>query len=196
MRYLAPFALLLCMTAVNAETINTNSTVASAVSADVLKTTQSVAQKLVTILELTTVSSSEQDSISLKQVVIRALGEGKSMSDIRLATTQAVKEMTGKTLPIVVGSNVSAESSSSTIAQSVATQNQAAVIAINPAEVVLDPETGKMMATVQPGESIFRLAQRVYGKENGRKFLEIFAANRDKIRDINVVVEGQVLAMP
>lgn len=196
MRYLAPFAIMLCMTAVNAETINTNLVVASSTaSADILKTTQSVAQKLVTILGLTTVSSGEKASISLKQVVIKALVEGKPMSEIRLATTQAVKDVTGKTLSIVTVSNVVAGPSSA-VGQSVATQDQTGVIAVNPAEVVLDPDTGKMLATVQPGESIFRLAQRVYGKENGRKFLEIFEANRDKIKNINVVVEGQVLAMP
>lgn len=193
MRYLAPFAIILCMTAANAETINTS----TATDADVLKTTQSVGKKLVAILALTTVSSREQASISLKQVVIKALGEGKSMTDIRLATTQAVKEVTGKTLSISTVANTRSVSSGANV-QSAATQTptSADAISANPAEVTLDSETGKMMATVLPGESIFRLAQRVYGKENGRKYLEIFAANQDRIKNINVVVEGQVLAMP
>lgn len=181
------------MTAVNAETTNSAAADTTA-NASIVKATQSVAQKLVSILGLTTIPGSELNTISLKQVVIKALGEGKQMSEIRLATNQAVKQLTGKTLSIATPSTTSSSNAS---VQSGATQTvQSDTISANPAEVTFDPETGKMMATVQPGESIFRLAQRVYGKENGRQYLAIFAANRDKIKDINVVVEGQILAMP
>jgi len=198
MRYLAPFAISLCMTSVSAETINTNLSASTAVAdnAMVQQATQSVAQKLVKILGLTTVSSSEQDLISLKQVIVKALSEGKPMNEIRLATAQAVKQVTGKTLSIAAAPTPTPVPNSGASASSETAEAPSNVIAANPVEVTLDPETGKMMATVLPGESIFRLAQRVYGKENGRMYLKIFAANQDKIKNINVVVEGQVLAMP
>ena len=194
MRYLTPFAILLCMTTVNAETGNTNSTsVATGDSnPETQQTLQSVAQKLIGILELTTVSSSEQKSISLKSVVVKALSEGKQMSEIRTATNQAVQEITD--------ANTAGNSQAKPAVAANEAENSEATASIgitaNPAEVTLDPETGKMVATVLPGESIFRLAQRVYGKENGRKYLEIFAANRDKIKNINIVTEGQILTMP
>lgn len=50
--------------------------------------------------------------------------------------------------------------------------------------------------TVLAGESLFRVAQRVYGEENGRRFLDLFEANKDVIEDVNVVFEGQVLKVP
>jgi len=182
------------MTTVNAETGNTNSTsVATGDSnPETQQTLQSVAQKLIGILELTTVSSSEQKSISLKSVVVKALSEGKQMSEIRTATNQAVQEITD--------ANTAGNSQAKPAVAANEAENSEATASIgitaNPAEVTLDPETGKMVATVLPGESIFRLAQRVYGKENGRKYLEIFAANRDKIKNINIVTEGQILTMP
>ena len=194
MRYLTPFAILLCMTTVNAETGNTNSTSGATgdSSPETQQTLQSVAQKLIGILELTTVSSSEQKSISLKSVVVKALSEGKQMSEIRTATNQAVQEITD--------ANAAGNSQAKPAVAANEAENSEATASIgitaNPAEVTLDPETGKMVATVLPGESIFRLAQRVYGKENGRKYLEIFAANRDKIKNINIVTEGQILTMP
>ena len=196
MRYLTTCAFLLCMTAVNAETENTNSTPESALKsgdASMQQTMQSVARKLIPILGLTTVSSSEQQSISLKMVVTKALSEGKQMSEIRLATNQAVKEATGKVLTSTTSASAKPDTARG---NSDVDQSKPAEITANPVEVSLDPETGKMVATVLPGESIFRLAQRVYGKENGRKYLEIYAANRDKIKNINVVTEGQILTMP
>jgi len=194
MRYLTPCAILFCVTVVNAETGSTNSTASAVNSTNVQQTTQSVARKLITVLGLTTVSSRELNSISLKSVVIKALGEGKQMSEIRLATNQAVKEVTGKILQVGNGSRTQPETTAN-VASPTQSSGSAAIIA-NPAEISLDSETGNMVATVLPGESIFRLAQRVYGQENGRKYLEIYAANRDKIKNINVVVEGQVLTMP
>ena len=194
MRYLTPCAILFCFAAANAETGNPSSTAVSTLESDtstIQQAMQSVARKLISILGLTTVSNNEQDSISLKMVVTKALSEGKQMSEIRTATAQAVRQVTGKAL---TGSGNA--KSSSEIANVTPEQSTPAEITANPSEVSLDPETGKMMATVLPGESIFRLAQRVYGKENGRKYLEIYAANRDKIKNINVVVEGQILTMP
>ena len=208
MRYLTPCAIVFCMAAANAETETNATSSSTAVNSNlkIQQTTQSVARKLVTILGLKTVSGSEQTSISLKSVVIKALSEGKQMNEIRLATNQAVKEVVGRALP-----GVSSRSNTQTKttpappptptrttqgAVPTAETSDPAAITANPAEVSLDPETGNMVATVLPGESIFRLAQRVYGKENGRKYLEIYAANRDKIKNINVVVEGQILTMP
>ncbi|MGB1310148.1 MAG: LysM peptidoglycan-binding domain-containing protein [Leucothrix sp.] len=180
MKYLTPLAILLCVSIANAET---NQSVESA-AVSVQKTTSAIAQRLINILRLTSISESEQASLSLKQVVVKALDEGKQMPEIRLAANLAVTEITGRPMPSVVS-----QSGTPAVAQ-------APGIVANPAELSLDPATGKMMATVLPGESIFRLAQRVYGKDNGRMYLEIFAANRDKIKDINVVVEGQSLIMP
>jgi hypothetical protein len=194
MKYLTIFAVLLSMSVANAETVTTAPITEQSTeknTASVKQATQSVAKKLIFLLDLNTIPVSEQASISLKEVVLKALKEGKPMSEIRVATNQAVSEVKGKVTPDNVSSTVTQVPAKAPTEATVPGQ-----IIPNPTEVTLDPETGKMIATVLSGESIFRLAQRVYGKENGRKYLQIFAANTDKIKNINVVVEGQQLVMP
>jgi nucleoid-associated protein YgaU len=197
MKYLTIFTVVLFMSVVNAETVTTAPTADTSTEKNtesIKQATQSVARKLISLLDLKTIPTSEQATISLKDVVLKALQEGKPMSEIRSATNQAVSEVTQKASPAETALIEKQEPVEASVAGEVAPSTGEVVP--NPAEVTLDPETGKMIATVLPGESIFRLAQRVYGKENGRKYIQIFAANTDKIKDINVVVEGQQLVMP
>ena len=197
MRYIVPFAIILSTTAIHAETHSEANPVVSG-SIKIQQTTQSVAQKLITTLGLKTISESEKSSIDLKTVVMKALGEGKQMNEIRFATNQAVKEVTGKSLELRPTTTTVTTAAAPAAVESPAGQVRTVTngIVANPAETTFDPTTGKMVATLLPGESIFRMAQRVYGKENGRQYLKIYAANRDKIKNINVVVEGLVLVMP
>lgn len=62
---------------------------------------------------------------------------------------------------------------------------------------------GKVIATagssvmkVRPGDSLWRLAARdtVYG--DGRRWKELYEANRDRIRDADRIYPGQELAIP
>ena len=193
MKYLTIFAALLFMSAAKAETVTTAPSADQSTeknTASIQQATQSVARKLIFLLDLKTIPVSEQSNINLKDVVLKALKEGKPMSEIRVATNQALQEVKNQAAGSAVDTSP-AEAQDEPV--EVVSSGE---IVPNPAEVVQDPVTGKMIATVLPGESIFRLAQRVYGKENGRKYIQIFAANSDKIKDINVVVEGQQLVMP
>jgi nucleoid-associated protein YgaU len=45
-----------------------------------------------------------------------------------------------------------------------------------------------------PGNSLWRLARRSYGR--GIRYVEIYQANRSQIRDPNLIYPGQVLAVP
>ncbi|MCH7865264.1 MAG: LysM peptidoglycan-binding domain-containing protein [Proteobacteria bacterium] len=47
---------------------------------------------------------------------------------------------------------------------------------------------------VQPGNSLWRLARRVYGK--GTRYTTIFEANEDQIKDPDLIYPGQVFALP
>ena len=47
---------------------------------------------------------------------------------------------------------------------------------------------------VQPGNSLWRLARRVYGQ--GMRYTTIFQANEDQIKDPDLIYPGQVLALP
>lgn len=55
---------------------------------------------------------------------------------------------------------------------------------------VKHPET----VTVQEGESLFKIALRVYG--DGNKYLKLYKANEDRIEDPNILLAGQVLVTP
>ena len=49
-------------------------------------------------------------------------------------------------------------------------------------------------ATVQPGNSLWRIARRTYG--SGVHYVEIYQANKPQIRDPNLIFPGQVIAVP
>lgn len=50
------------------------------------------------------------------------------------------------------------------------------------------------MVIVQPGNSLWRLARRMYG--SGFRYTTIYAANRDQIKDPDMIFPGQVFAVP
>lgn len=53
-------------------------------------------------------------------------------------------------------------------------------------------ETGRVV--VQPGHTLWELAQDTYG--DGVKYVQIFHANRDTIRDANLIYPGQIFKLP
>jgi len=56
----------------------------------------------------------------------------------------------------------------------------------------LSPEGGKVV--VQPGNSLWRIARRSYGE--GIRYTVIYEANKDQIRDPDLIYPGQVFAVP
>ncbi|MGB1007150.1 MAG: LysM peptidoglycan-binding domain-containing protein, partial [Thalassobaculaceae bacterium] len=50
------------------------------------------------------------------------------------------------------------------------------------------------LVVIQPGNNLWRIASRVYG--SGTRYTEIFAANRDQIKDPNLIYPGQVFGLP
>ncbi len=61
-----------------------------------------------------------------------------------------------------------------------------------PEAIVLAP--GQKMAVVQPGTSLWHIAFSTYGE--GLRFAAIYAANRGRIADPNVIFPGQVFILP
>ncbi len=57
-----------------------------------------------------------------------------------------------------------------------------------------DSDPPEPLVIVQPGNSLWRLARRVYGK--GLRFTTIYAANKDQIKDPDLIYPGQVFAIP
>jgi nucleoid-associated protein YgaU len=56
----------------------------------------------------------------------------------------------------------------------------------------LTPDADRLV--VQPGNSLWRLARRVYGQ--GVRYTVIYEANRGAIRDPDLIYPGQVFALP
>ncbi len=57
-----------------------------------------------------------------------------------------------------------------------------------------DSNPPEPLVVVQPGNSLWRLARRVYG--DGVRFTTIYAANKDQIKDPDLIYPGQVFAIP
>ena len=55
-------------------------------------------------------------------------------------------------------------------------------------------EFGPGNVVVQPGNSLWRIARRIYGE--GVKYTVIFQANKEQIRDPDLIYPGQVFALP
>ena len=47
---------------------------------------------------------------------------------------------------------------------------------------------------VQPGNSLWRLARRSYGE--GLRYTDIYEANKDQIRNPDLIYPGQVFVLP
>ena len=56
------------------------------------------------------------------------------------------------------------------------------------------PTGGEALVIVQPGNSLWRIARRTYGR--GIQYVQIFAANRDQIRDADLIYPGQIFLIP
>ena len=56
------------------------------------------------------------------------------------------------------------------------------------------PTEQQRTITVQPGDSLSKIAKREYG--DGNKWRAIFDANRDKIKDPDLIHPGDVLTLP
>ena len=56
------------------------------------------------------------------------------------------------------------------------------------------PRTGEGLVIVQPGNSLWRIARRLYGQ--GIRYTMIFGANQDQIRDPALIYPGQIFIVP
>lgn len=59
---------------------------------------------------------------------------------------------------------------------------------------VLPKELASEFVTVQPGNSLWRIAKHSYG--NGVRYVEIYRANKEHIHDPNLIFPGQLLSVP
>ncbi|MEX0760163.1 MAG: LysM peptidoglycan-binding domain-containing protein, partial [Tistlia sp.] len=60
--------------------------------------------------------------------------------------------------------------------------------------LLTDLPEGERLVIVQPGNSLWRIAQRTYGE--GLRYTVIFEANDSQIRDPNLIYPGQIFTVP
>ena len=60
------------------------------------------------------------------------------------------------------------------------------------AEAEAVPKDGKI--TIQPGNNLWRISRVIYG--DGDRYTVIYEANKDQIRDPNIIYPGQILMTP
>ena len=73
-------------------------------------------------------------------------------------------------------------------------REEPAVVAEALAIETAQPEFQVAMTTVQPGTTLWAIARDHFG--SGVMYVEVFAANRDRIRDPDLIYPGQVFRMP
>ena len=59
---------------------------------------------------------------------------------------------------------------------------------------VIDAKKEKNSVVIQPGNSLWRIAARVYG--SGFRYTEIYEANASQIGDPNLIYPGQIFKLP
>jgi nucleoid-associated protein YgaU len=56
------------------------------------------------------------------------------------------------------------------------------------------PGPGEQIVVVQPGNSLWRISRRIYGE--GLRYTTIYDANREQIRNPDLIYPGQVFSLP
>lgn len=65
-----------------------------------------------------------------------------------------------------------------------------------PAEEPSEPADSRRTYKVQPKDTLYEIARKLYGPNNGHLFKTIYEANRDRLPDASTVYVNQVLAIP
>lgn len=121
----------------------------------------------------------------LENIVSSELLKGNKLKDIRSAVSAAMVEIKKS------GAEKSDISSATIKSAGKALKSIVAIDETASKEVTkLDTDT----VTVEVGENLYKIAQRVYG--SGKNYLALFEANKDILKDPNLIRVGQVLKLP
>ena len=126
----------------------------------------------------------------LEKIVSSSLLEGAKMDDIRSAVNDAMAEIRSD----------KDKKGKAAISPELITTADKAFSKLTVTKKTPEPVTSKEVTehpktvTVQDGESLFKIALRVYG--DGNKYYKLYKANEDQIKDPNILLAGQVLITP
>lgn len=139
----------------------------------------------------------------LKNVGAKIMGS----SDTTAATSDELKKELAKHNLDAEGIEVSVEGDKVTVTGPAASTEQAEKIVlalgntmgVSAVENKLDvahPATEARMYTVKSGDTLWKIAEEMYGKSNGAKYNVIFEANTPMLSHPDKIYPGQVLRIP
>ena len=128
----------------------------------------------------------------LENIVSSALLQGNKMNDIRSAVTAAMTDIKKASVKAGDASNAIIKSAGKAL-ENIVAEKKVKPAKIAPKVNQASPTTPDTV-TVLKGETLYKIAQRVYG--SGSKYLELYNANKDVLSDPNMISVGQVLKVP
>jgi nucleoid-associated protein YgaU len=134
--------------------------------------------------------SNKQFESALENIVSSALLKGNKLDDIRSAVSTAMDDIKQKS----VETGDVAISTIETAGKALKNIVGEASVPRSSIEQLSSTVSEIQTVTVLEGENLYRIAQRVYG--SGKRYLELYEANKDTIKDPNIIRLGQVLKLP
>lgn len=126
-------------------------------------------------------ANEDETKAKLESLVSSALLRGSSMDDLRSAIDSAVNDI--EKTEHDEGTSKKLKQTSVSLNEIMGESNKAA-----------STESLPKTVTVLEGESLYKVAVRVYGR--GNDYLRLYNANKDTLSDPNIIQVGQVLQVP
>lgn len=133
-------------------------------------------------------------------IVTRTLPNGKILFDTNLKVSledYRVKEDKKEGFDLTVSISLKQYKDYGTKTANITISNQKAVAKVEktrPAESSPAPKTSAKTYTVAKNDTLWIIAKKFYG--NGSEYSKISSANKDKIKNANLIYTGQVLTIP
>ncbi len=184
--------------------------VAPSATTNVEALSESVAKQLTGILGAPDAGDEKKTEAKLEGMVSSALLEGANMDDLRSAVSAAMEDIAVSEQEGVTAEKVKkAERSLKKLvgkadddyvkqqqreAEAFASSLKSGASVSDKKGVVESTSQDADTVIVQPGESLYKIALRIYG--SGDNFVRLYEANKDRIVDPNLIRVGQVLRVP
>ncbi len=164
-------------------------------STDIDKLTYKVTKDLQKAIGISDQSDGKNATVEkeLEKIVSTALKQGNSMDDIRSAVNEAMTDL--KTQPGQAIEPKTLESVSKALTQIVGESKKPSSEQANRSNITTTkPASRERTITVSEGESLSKIALRVYGSD--KHYTLLYEANRDTLINPDVIQIGQVLKIP
>ncbi len=136
-----------------------------------------------------------------KRETLEALAAVAETADLQPPADDKAKPAAGVTaeapvadVPVTTPEAASAPTSGAEVAGVLAEPEAGAEVVPEPVAAAEPARTQPVTITVQPGFTLWGIAQESYG--DGVMYVQVFEANKDKIRNPDLIYPGQVFSMP